>query len=141
LRWCIAVAIALSANAPVRHLPAADLPTVSIEHLYYLRSRGEHIRRLGPEELIAYCVAHKLGGRGFDELYSQLLTMRLDLNKLRAVDELPDADARVQKLRRMHSAQSEILADEARVVQKGIVREGQIASETLESIGRAQQGR
>jgi hypothetical protein len=120
---------------------SADLPTTSIEHLYYLRARGENVRRLLADDVIEYCVTQKIGGRAFDDLYSQLATMRVDLAKLQRIDGLSDEDARVKTLKKAYAVYSGLLADEAQKIQRGLAREGQIAAETLESIGRAQQGR
>jgi len=120
---------------------SADLTTTSIEHLYYLRARGEHLRRLTADDMIEYCVAQKIGGRAFDDLYSQLASMRIDLAKLQRIDGLSDEDARVKTLKKTYAVYSGLLADEAQRIQRGLVREGQIAVETLESIGRAQQGK
>lgn len=117
---------------------SADLPTVSVEHLYYLRVRGEHLRRLSTDDIIDYCLAQKLGGRAFEDLYSQLSTMRIELTKLQRVEGLSDEDSRVKTLKKTYAAYYGLLSDEALKVQKGLMREGQIASETLESIGRAQ---
>jgi len=36
---------------------AADLPTVSVEHLYYLVSRGERVGKLRADEMVDYCIA------------------------------------------------------------------------------------
>jgi hypothetical protein len=117
---------------------SADLPTVSVEHLYYLRVRGDHLRRLSTDDIIDYCLAQKLGGRAFEDLYSQLSTMRIELTKLQRVEGLSDEDSRVKTLKKTYAAYYGLLSDEALKVQKGLMREGQIASETLESIGRAQ---
>ena len=121
---------------------SADLPTTSIEHLYYLRARGDHVRRLtAADDMIEYCITQKIGGRAFDDLYSQLASMRIDLAKLQRIEGLSDEDVRVKTLKKTYAVYSGLLADEAQKIQRGVVREGQIASETLEAIGRAQQGR
>jgi hypothetical protein len=120
---------------------SADLPTISVEHLYYLRVRGEHVRRFPADELIEYCVTQKLGGRAFDDLYSQLASMRIDLTKLQRVEGLSDEDSRVKTLKKTYAAYYVLLSEEAQKIQRGMVQEGQIAAETLDSIGRAQQGR
>jgi hypothetical protein len=119
----------------------ADLPTISVEHLYYLRARADHLRKLSGDDMIEYCIAQKLGGRAFEDLYSQLFSMRIDLTKLQRVEGLSDEDSRVKTLKKTYAAYSSLLSDEAQRVQRGLVREGQIAGETLEFIGRAQQGR
>ena len=120
---------------------AADLPTTSVEHLYYLRARGDHIRRLTADDMIEYCVTQKIGGRAFDDLYSQLASMRVDLAKLQRIEGLSDEDPRVKTLRKTYAVYSGLLADEAQRIQRGVVREGQIAVDTLDAIARAQQGR
>jgi hypothetical protein len=109
-----------------------------VEHLYYFRVRGEHLRRLSTDDIIDCCIAQKLGGRAFEDLYSQLFTMRIELTKLQRVKGLSDEDSRVKTLKKTYAAYYVPLSDEALKVQKGLMREGQIASETLESIGRAQ---
>jgi hypothetical protein len=118
---------------------SADLPTISGEHLYYLRARGQHLRKLAPDEMIEYCVAQKLGGRAFEDLYSQLFSMRIELTKLQRVEGLSDDDSRVKILTKTYAAYHSLLRDEAQKIQNGLVREGQVAAETLESLGRAQQ--
>ena len=120
---------------------SADLPTISVEHLYYLRVRGEHVRRLSADDMIEYCVTQKVGGRAFDDLYSQLASMRIDLAKLQRVEGLSDEDSRVKTLKKTYAAYYVLLSDEAQKVQRGMVREGQIAADTLDLIGRTQQGR
>ena len=120
---------------------SADLPTVTIDHLYYLRGRGEHVRKLTADDMIDYVVSQKLGGRAFDDLFSQLFTMRIDLTKLQRIEGLSDDDNRVKTLKRTYAAEYNLLIEEAQRIQRGMVREGVIAAETLESIGRAQQGR
>ncbi len=119
----------------------ADLPTVSVDHLYFLRARGEHVRRLTPDDLVDYVVSQKLAGRAFEDLYSQLFSMRIDLTKLQRVEGLSDDDSRVKNLKRTYNAEYNLLVEEAQRVQRGLVREGVIAGETLEAIGRAAQGR
>lgn len=120
---------------------AADLPTVSIEHLYFLRARGESVRRLSGDAMIEYCLAQKIGGRSFDDLYAQLAAMRIDLAKLERIENASEEDPRVRNLKKTHVAYYALLADEAEKVQRGLVREGIIATEALEAIGRAQQAR
>ena len=117
---------------------SADLPTTSMEHLYYLRARSQHVRRITPDEMIEYCVAQKLGGRAFDDLYGQLAAMRVDLTKLQRIQDVSEEDARVKLLKKTYNAFYNLLRDEAQKVQNGLVREGQIAAETLESVGREQ---
>ena len=134
----LALSILAVAWAP---LPAADLPTVSVEHLYYLRARGEYVRRLSAEDMVEYCVTQKIGGRAFEDLYVQLFHMRQELAKLQRVEGASEDDSRVKTLKKTHAVQFELLTDEARMTQKGIVREGHIAADTLEAMGRTQQAR
>jgi hypothetical protein len=117
-------------------LPAADLPTISMEHLYYLRSRAQHLRKLNPDEMIDYCVAQKVGGRAFEDLYSQCFSMRIELTKLQRVEDVSDENARVKTLKKIYAAYYALLSEEAQRVQNGLVREGLVAADTLDSIGR-----
>lgn len=120
---------------------SADLPTVTIDHLYYLRTRGEHVRKMSAEDVIDYCIVQRIGGRAFEDLYSTLFQIRIDLTKLQKIDGLSDEDSRVKTLKKTYSAEFTLLSDEAVRIQKGIIREGVIAAETLEAMARAQQGR
>ncbi len=120
---------------------SADLPTVSVDHLYYLRARGEHIRRLPADDMVDYCIAQKIGGRAFEDLYSQLFLMRIDLTKLQRIEGVSDEDSRVKTLKRTYAAEYGLLLEEAQRVQRGVIREGLIATEVLESLSRTQQGR
>ena len=110
---------------------AADLPTISVEHLQYLRFRGEDVRRLNPEEMVDYCITQKLGGRAFEDLYSQLFSMRIDLTKLQRIEGVSDDDSRVKTLKKTYAAEYNLILDEVQRIQRGIVREGVIADETL----------
>ena len=121
-------------------LQGADLPTVTVEHLYYLQARAERVRKFKPDEMIEYCVAQKIGGTAFENLYSQLFTMRIDLARLLKVEEVLLTDPRVLTINKTHEAYISLLREEAQKVQNGIVREGQVASDTLTSIARAQSG-
>jgi hypothetical protein len=118
---------------------AADLPTVSIEHLYYLQSRAERVRKLNADDMIAYCIAQKIGGSAFENLYSQLFTMRIEVTKLLRIEGVDSNDPRVQLLNKTHEEYTKVLRDEARRIQNGIEIEGQVASDALHAIGRAQQ--
>jgi len=120
---------------------SADLPTVSVDHLYYLRTRGEQVRKLSADDMIDYCIGQKIGGRAFDDLYVQLFQMRIELTRLQRIEGLSDDDTRVKALKKTYAAEFTLLSDEAVRVQRGIMREGVIAGETLEAMGRAQQGR
>jgi hypothetical protein len=77
---------------------AADLPTVTVGHLYYLQARAERLRKLTADEMIAYCIAQKIGGGRFESLYSQLFSMRIDLTKLLKIEEVQPSDPRVATL-------------------------------------------
>ena len=120
---------------------SADLPTVTIDHLYYLRTRGEQVRKLSADDMIDYCIVQKIGGRAFEDLYSKLFQVRIDVTRLQRIDGLSDDDSRVKTLKKTYSVEYTLLSDEAVRIQKGIIREGVIAAETLEAMGRAQQGR
>jgi hypothetical protein len=120
---------------------SADLPTISVNHLYYLRVRGEHVRKLSADDMIDYCIAQKLGSRAFEDLYSRLFQMRIDLTKLQRVEGVSDDDSRVKTLKKTYAAEYGLLSEDAERVQRGIVREGIIAAETLELIARAPLGR
>ncbi len=122
-------------------LNAADLPTVTVEHLYYLQARAERVRKFRPDDMIEYCIAQKIGGTAFENLYSQLFTMRIDLTKLLKVEEVLPTDPRVVTLNKTVEAYKQLLRDEAEKVERGIVHEGQVATDTLNAIGRAQNPR
>jgi hypothetical protein len=117
---------------------AADLPTVSIEHLYYLKARAERIRKFNPNDMIEYCIAQKIGGSSFENLYSQLFTMRIEVTKLIKIDGVDSNDPRVVLLNKTHEEYTKLLRDEARRIQNGIEGEGQVASDALDAIARAQ---
>ena len=119
-------------------ISAADLPTVSIEHLYYLQSRAERVGKLKPEQLVDYCIAQKLGSSSFESLYTQLFSMRIDVTKLTKVEEVPPGDPRIVTLTRTIDAYTTLLYDEARRVQNGILREGEVATDTLVAIAKVQ---
>ena len=136
--WSLLVILNLLACTQTK---SADLPTTSIEHLYYLRARGEHVHRLSTDDMVEYCVTQKIGGRAFDDLYVQLASMRIELTRLQRVEAISDEDPRVKTLKKTYAAYDVLLSDEAEKIQKGLVLEGQIASQTLDSIARAQQGR
>jgi hypothetical protein len=118
-------------------LDAADLPTVTVEHLYYLQARAERVRKFRPDEMIDYCIAQKIGGTAFENLYSQLFSMRIDLAKLK-VEEVQLTDPRVLNINKTHDAYSTLLREEAQRVQNGILREGEVATAALTAIARAQ---
>jgi hypothetical protein len=118
----------------------SNLPTVTVEHLYFLATRGEHVKALRGEELVQYCVAQKLGNSTFESLNDQLLTMRIELTTLIVLQELREDDPRVVALKKKRSAFESLLQEEARKIQQGVVREGVIADETLRAIARAQNG-
>lgn len=117
---------------------AADLPTVTIDHLYYLFTRGEVVRRLDEEEMIDYCVAQKIGGRAFEDLYAQVFGMKVGIMKLRKLEKVNEKDSRLIALLESHAEHQKLLEEEARRVQKGIEREGRVANDTLVSIAKVQ---
>jgi hypothetical protein len=90
---------------------------------------------------VEYCVAQKIGGRAFDDLYVQLFLMRVELLKLQKIEGASEENPRVKTLKKTLSVQTELLEEEARHVQSGLIREGHIAYDTLEAMGRAQQSR
>jgi hypothetical protein len=135
---CLRVCLALAALPFVPLVRAADLTTVSVEHLYYLEARAERVRTMKPEEMVEYCLAQKIGGASFDNLYAQLLAMRLEINKLQQVEGVKPDDPRIVLLNKTHEELSKVLDDEVRRVQRGLVREGQIATDALRSIATAQ---
>lgn len=117
---------------------SADLPTITVEHLYYLQARAERIRKCRPDEMIDYCLAQKIGGSAFENLYSQLFNIRIDLTKLLKVEEVQHTDPRVLTLNKTQDAYTTLLREEAQRVQSGIVREGQVATDALTAIARVQ---
>ena len=119
-------------------LHAADLPTVTIEHLYYLQTRADRVRNFKPDDMIDYCVAMKLGTSAFENLYSHVQTMRIDLTKLLKIEEISEADSRVKFLQKTIYEYNKLLQDEAKRIQNGLVREGQVATDALTVIARAQ---
>ena len=139
LRLALAVAVCIASD--VADIRAADLPQIGIEHLYYLRARGDYLRRLSAAEMVEYCVAQKIGGRAFDDLYVQLFLMRVELLKLQKIEGASEENPRVKTLKKTLSVQTELLEEEARHVQSGLIREGHIAYDTLDAMGRAQQSR
>ena len=130
--------IALTGFTFVAGAVGADLPTVSIEHLYYLKSRAERVERFQPEQMIDYCIAQKLGSSAFDSLYTQVFTMRTDMTKLLKVQDVPTTDPRVMELKKTIEVLAAHLQEEARRVQNGIIREGEVAKDELAAIGKAQ---
>lgn len=119
-------------------LPGADLPTTTLEHLYYLQARAERVRKYKPDEMIDYCIAQKIGGNSFDNLNAQLLPLRVALARLLQIEQQQDSDPRVEALRKQIEMLAGLLREEARKVQNGVVQEGQIAADTLQAIARAQ---
>ena len=119
-------------------LEAADLPTISVDHLYYLQARAECVRDFKPQELINYCIVQKIGGSAFESLYSQLFTIRIELTKLIKVDGVRPEDPRVVTLNTTYEEYSKLLRQEAEAIQNGIFHEGQVATEALKAIARVQ---
>jgi hypothetical protein len=117
---------------------AADLPTVSIEHLYYLQTRAQRLKEIKPDEMIDYCLALKIGGPAFDSLNAQVHWLRIEHTKLLKVDMLPITDPYIRWLNKALEAYSNLLRDEAVRIREGLLKEGAVATDTLEAIGRAQ---
>ena len=91
--------------------------------------------------MVEYCVAQKIGGRAFDDLYVQLFLMRVELSKLQKVEGASGRESTREDTEEDALGAIELLEDEARNVQRGLIREGHIAFDTLETMGRAQQAR
>jgi hypothetical protein len=117
---------------------ASDLPAVTVEHLYYLRSRGLRLQEYKADDVIDYCLALKIGGPAFDTVYAQVLWMRTELVKTTKVDMLPASDPYVRWLNKSLEAFVVLLREEAARVQSGLIKEGTVAFDTLEAISRAQ---
>lgn len=117
---------------------AADLPTVTVEHLYYLQARAERLNRFKPDQMVEYCIAQKLGGAAFESVYAQLFAMRLELVKLIEVDRINENDPRVITLNQTVQGYRKLLYEEVEKVQSGILAEGRVASDALSSIAAAQ---
>lgn len=117
---------------------ASDLPAVTVEHLYYLRSRGLRLQEFKADEVVDYCLAMKIGGPAFDTVYAQVLWMRTELVKTTKVDMIPASDPYVRWLNKSLEAYVAFLREEAMRVQSGLVKEGTVAFDTLEAISRAQ---
>ncbi len=117
---------------------AADLPAVSIEHLYYLRARALRLQEFKPEEMIDYCLSQKIGGPAFDSIYAQQLWHRTELARVTKVDILPSSDPYVRWLNKSFEACTALLKEEAVHVQNGLIKEGLVALDTLDTISKAQ---
>jgi len=117
---------------------ASDLPSVTVEHLYYLRARALRLQEFKAEEMIEYCLGMKLGGPAFDSVYAQVLWLRTDLVRVTKVDILPASDPYVRWLNKSLEAHSGLLREEALRVQSGLVKEGSVAFDTLDAISKAQ---
>ena len=118
---------------------AADLPSVTVEHLYYLRGIGRTLFILAkPDEMIDYCLGLKIGGPAFDSVYAQVLWLRTELVKVTKVDILPASDPYVRWLNRALEAHIGVLREQAMHVQSGLLKEGSVAFDTLDAISKAQ---
>ena len=135
MKTCLFVLLVLL-SANVR---AADLTTTTIEHLYYLQTRADHVRKFKPDEMVEYCIAQKIGGVSFDSLCSQLVPLRVELARLLEIEKQQDAEPHVEELKKRIELYSSLLREEAQKVQNGMICEGQIAADTLQVIARAQQ--
>lgn len=117
---------------------AADLPSVTVEHLYYLRARALRLQEFKPDEMIDYCLGLKIGGPAFDSVYAQVLWLRTELVKVTKVDILPASDPYVRWLNRALEAHIGVLREQAMHVQSGLLKEGSVAFDTLDAISKAQ---
>lgn len=117
---------------------AADLPSVTVEHLYYLRARAQRLQEFKPDEMVDYCLGLKIGGPAFDSVYAQVLWLRTELVKVTKVDILPASDPYVRWLNRALEAHIGVLREEAMHVQSGLLKEGSVAFDTLDAISKAQ---
>ena len=131
---CFLVLLLFSAD----QVSASDLPSVTLEHLYFLRARGQRVQEWRADDMVEYCLAQKIGGPAFDALYAQVSWVRLELVKVTKVDVLPASDPYVRWLNKTLEACTGLLREEAVRVQNGLVREGTVAFDALESIARAQ---
>ena len=77
---------------------AVDLPSVTVEHLYYLRARAQRLQEFKPDDMVDYCLGLKIGGPAFDSVYAQVLWLRTELVKVTKVDILPASDPYVLSL-------------------------------------------
>ena len=123
----------------VPSLRAADLPTVTIEHLYYLQARADRVRKFKPDEMVEYCLAQKLGGASFEAFCSQVVPLRIELARLVQIEQQEETEPHVTELRKRIDLYTSLLREEAQKVRNGMINEGQIAVDTLQSIARAQQ--
>ncbi len=117
---------------------AVDLPSVTVEHLYYLRARAQRLQEFKPDEMVDYCLGLKIGGPAFDSVYAQVLWLRTELVKVTKVDILPASDPYVRWLNRALEAHIGVLREEAMHVQSGLLKEGSVAFDTLDAISKAQ---
>jgi hypothetical protein len=117
---------------------AADLPSISVEYLYYLRTRSQYLQKLHHEELIDYCLAQKLKGPAFEVLYSQLSTTRAEIVKLQIIDGITAEDARMKLLKKTYDAYLSLVREESQRIRNGLIHEGQIASDALDAIAKDQ---
>jgi hypothetical protein len=140
LRCLAAVSFTLAGVASLTQSAlGADLPTVSIDHLYYLQSRGAHLQNLKPDEWVDYCISHKLGGPSFESLYAQVVWVRVESTRLLKVESVPITDPYIRWLQRALEAYTGLLREEAQRIRNGLIREGTIATETLEVLTKLQQ--
>lgn len=118
---------------------AADLPTVSMEHLYFLQARGRALSELKAEALLNYLLAGKLGGPSFNNINAHVEWIRIELARLVKVDMVPVTDPYIRWLIKAQDVYAGLLREEAERIRDGLVRDGLIATETLENISRAQE--
>jgi hypothetical protein len=118
-------------------LPSAfpvEGPTVSVDHMYYLQARADYVERLNQPQMMSYCVSQKIGGKAFEDLYGQVLALRVEVAKMIKVDQISYKDPKVEKLNLTITTYTDLLYEEAQKAQQGIIIEGKVASQALSHI-------
>jgi hypothetical protein len=129
----------LSCAAGFQSALPADLPTFSMEHLYFLQARSRALAEIKPDPLIHYIVAQKLGGSSFGNIHAHVEWIRIELARLVKVDMVPLSDPYIRWLLKAQDVYTGLLREEAEKIKDGLMREGEIASKTLENIARSQE--
>lgn len=110
-----------------------------MEHLYFLQARGKALSELKAEALLNYVLAGKIGGQNFNNINAHVEWIRIELARLVKVDMVPLTDPYIRWLIKAQDVYAGLLREEAERIRDGLVREGMIATETLEAIARAQE--